>query len=170
MSKKNVHFSSAKTGEKKQDKWETPLSVFNQLNEEFGFTLDAAAEPNTALCDKYFTEQDDALTQDWGNEVVFCNPPYSMLKDFAKKASIESQRGAKVVMLVPARTDTKAFHDHLVGGEVRFIKGRLKFLQEGQEQAPAPFPSMVCVMGENVEQSMRTVTRDDLTGRTNKPE
>lgn len=168
MNNIDVHFSSAKTGEKKQDKWQTPLSVFNQLHEEFGFTLDAAAEPSSALCDKYFTEQDDALIQDWSNEIVFCNPPYSKLKQFAEKASAESRRGATVVMLVPARTDTQAFHNHLAAGEVRFIKGRLKFHQEGKEQAPAPFPSMICVMGKNVEHKMRTVMRDDLTGGTNK--
>ncbi|MGY6496217.1 phage N-6-adenine-methyltransferase [Vibrio parahaemolyticus] len=158
-----LFFSSARTGNSKQDKWQTPPAVFEKLNEEFNFTLDATAEPETALCDHYFTIDDDALTQDWGNQTVYCNPPYSQLKDFAKKAQEEAQKGATVVMLVPARTDTKAFHDYLSHGEVRLIKGRLKFLMEGKEQDAAPFPSMVCVMGKDREQKIGTTTQDTLT-------
>lgn len=158
-----LFFSSARTGNSKQDKWQTPPAVFEKLNEEFNFTLDATAEPQTALCDHYFTIDDDALTQDWGNQTVYCNPPYSQLKDFAKKAQEEAQKGATVVMLVPARTDTKAFHDYLSHGEVRLIKGRIKFLMEGKEQDAAPFPSMVCVMGKDREQKIGTTTQDSLT-------
>ncbi len=159
---KQLHFSSARTGVKQQDKWQTPPSVFNQLNDEFSFTLDAAAEPDTALCDHYFTHEDDALHQSWQGEVVYCNPPYSQLRQFAEKARQESGKGATVVMLVPARTDTKAFHESLASGEVRFIKGRLKFQQNGKEQDAAPFPSMVCVMGPDVEKGMRLVERGSL--------
>jgi len=147
---------------KQQDKWETPPAVFEQLNEEFDFTLDAAAETETTLCDYYFTEEDDALCQDRNNQVVFCNPPYSKLKEFAHKANEEAKKGATVVMLVPARTDTKAFHESLAGEEVRFIKGRLKFQQNGQEKDPAPFPSMVCVIGPDIKPKMRTVKKDNL--------
>ncbi|WP_434567648.1 phage N-6-adenine-methyltransferase [Vibrio chagasii] len=134
-----LFFSSARTGNPKRDKWQTPPAVFEKLNEEFHFTLDATAEPETALCDHYFTMDDDALTQDWSNQTVYCNPPYSKLKDFAKKAQEEADKGATVVMLVPARTDTKAFHDHLSHGEVRLIKGRLKFLQDGRSRMQRHF-------------------------------
>ncbi len=168
MKNNSVHFSSAKTGSKSQDKWQTPPAVFKQLDDEFNFTLDAAAEPETALCRRYFTEDDNALSQDWGGETVFCNPPYSQLKQFAEKANAEAKKGATVVMLVPARTDTKAFHEHLAGGDVRFIKGRLKFLQSGTELNSAPFPSAVCVLGSNVKKGMRTVTRDNLSGDVEK--
>ncbi|MDB1122243.1 phage N-6-adenine-methyltransferase [Vibrio algarum] len=161
---KKVMFSSARNGEKQQDRWQTPSAVFEQLNEEFGFTLDAAAEPETALCEQFFTAEDDALKQDWQGQTVYCNPPYSKLRDFATKAKEEALKGATVVMLIPARTDTQAFHESLSDGEVRFIKGRLKFQQNGQEQDAAPFPSMVCVMGPNVEQNMKKVTRDNLKG------
>jgi phage N-6-adenine-methyltransferase len=159
---KKLFFSSARTGSAKRDKWQTPPAVFEKLNKEFSFTLDATAEPETALCDHYFTMDDDALTQDWSHQIVYCNPPYSKLKDFAQKAQEEASKGATVVMLVPARTDTKAFHDHLSHGEVRLIKGRLKFLQEGKEQDAAPFPSMVCVMGKEVEQKIGITTQDNL--------
>lgn len=159
---KTLHFSSAKTGMKQQDKWQTPAETFEQLDKEFNFTLDAAAEKETAQCDVYFTEEDDSLTKDWKGHTVFCNPPYSKLREFAHKAKEESVKGATVVLLVPARTDTRAFHESLAGGEVRFIKGRLKFLQNGKEQHPAPFPSMVCVMGPEIKPNMRNVTREKL--------
>lgn len=58
-------YSSARTGEKQQDRWQTPSAIFRQLNDEFHFSLDAAAEPSTALCSNYFTEQDDALAKNW---------------------------------------------------------------------------------------------------------
>ncbi|MCF7500807.1 phage N-6-adenine-methyltransferase [Pseudoalteromonas sp. L1] len=157
-----LHFSSANKGESHRDKWETPREIFHQLDAEFNFTLDAAAEESTALCEKFFSEKSDALKQDWGGETVYCNPPYSKLKAFSEKAKMEADKGATVVMLVPARTDTKAFHENLAGGEVRFIKGRLKFMQNGKSQAPAPFPSMVCVLGPNTKPNMKTVTKDNL--------
>ena len=159
---KGLFFASARAGDKTKDKWQTPPEVFEQLNQEFKFTLDAAAEPETALCEYYFTEDDDALNQSWQKQVVFCNPPYSQLRHFSEKAKREAESGSTVVMLVPARTDTKAFHENLAGGEVRFIKGRLKFQQQGKAQDPAPFPSMVCVMGPNIEPSMKAVTQSSL--------
>jgi phage N-6-adenine-methyltransferase len=89
MNKKS-HFSSARTGDNQKDKWQTPPIIFEQLNDEFSFTLDAAAEPETALCYNYFTAEDDALSKDWGNETVYCNPPYSRLRGFSKKAKDRS--------------------------------------------------------------------------------
>ncbi|WP_394142105.1 phage N-6-adenine-methyltransferase [Vibrio chagasii] len=156
-------YSSARNGEKSKDKWQTPPEVFAQLDKQYGFTLDAAAEPETALCLSYFTEEDDALKQDWSGHIVFCNPPYSKLKAFAKKAYEESLKGTIVVMLVPARTDTIAFHEYLSKGEVRFIRGRLKFLQNGQVQDAAPFPSMICVLGPSTEGKWEYVEKDNLT-------
>ena len=78
-----------------------------------------------------------------GGEIVFCNPPYNELSRWAKKCYEEYLNGAVVVMLVPARTDTKWFHDWIYHkAELRFIKGRLRF---GNSTSNAPFPSMVVV-------------------------
>jgi len=112
--------------------WTTPRSIFDPLNDEFGFTLDAAASSDNALADKYFDEADDGLSQSWQGETVWCNPPYGdqsgSLKDWVKKSYDESLLGATVVMLIPARTNTNWFHEYcLEHGEVRFIKGRPKF-------------------------------------------
>jgi phage N-6-adenine-methyltransferase len=114
----------------KQD-WTTPKSLFTPLNNEFNFTLDAAASNNNALVSVFLSESDDALKCNWGTNVVWINPPYggtSKLSTWIKKAYQSSLEGALVVMLIPARTNTIWFHEYcLKYGEVRFIKGRPKF-------------------------------------------
>jgi len=133
----NALFSS------KSNSWETPQDLFDQLNREFGFTLDVAAGPENAKCQKYFTEEDDAFKQDWTG-IIWCNPPYGRTVGlWVEKAHTESILGATVVMLLPARVDTRWFHDWILGkAEIRFIKGRLKF---GGSKNSAPFPSMLVI-------------------------
>ena len=123
--------------------WATPQSFFDALNREFSFTLDPCSTHENAKCEKHYTKEDDGLSKNWGGEVVFCNPPYGReLPKWVKKCYEES-RHADVVMLIPARTDTRWFHDYIYGkAEIRFIKGRLKF---GNAKQSAPFPSMVVI-------------------------
>lgn len=124
--------------------WATPQKVFNELNAEFSFTLDPCSTHENAKCEKHYTKEDDGLKQNWGGQVVFCNPPYGReLPKWVKKCYEESINGSLVVMLIPARTDTRWFHNYIYGkAEIRFIKGRLRF---GNSNANAPFPSMVVV-------------------------
>lgn len=128
----------------KTDQWATPQWFFDDLNKEFNFTLDPCADDSNHKCDKYFTKKEDGLLQDWSGEIVFCNPPYGReIGKWVKKAYEEHQKGATVVILVPARTDTRWFHDYIYQkAELRFIKGRLKF---GDATNSAPFPSMVVI-------------------------
>ena len=129
----------------KDDKWSTPQDFYDELNVEFGFTLDPCADDSNHKCNKYYTEEDDGLLQDWQGEIVFCNPPYGKaIKDWVRKAYIEGCKpNTTVVMLIPARTDTIYFHKYIYHkAEIRFIKGRLKF---GNSKNSAPFPSMVVV-------------------------
>lgn len=123
--------------------WETPPEVFAALNSEFTFTLDPCATPENAKCSRYFTPFDDGLKQSWAGEAVFMNPPYGReIGRWVQKAYQEVRSGAFVVVgLVPARTDTAWWHDYCMKGEVRFLRGRLKFSGGG----PAPFPSAVVV-------------------------
>lgn len=123
--------------------WATPQSFFDALNREFSFTLDPCSTHENAKCEKHYTKEDDGLSKNWGGEKVFCNPPYGReLPKWVKKCYEES-RHADVVMLIPARTDTRWFHDYIYGkAEIRFIKGRLKF---GNSKQSAPFPSMVVI-------------------------
>ena len=128
------------------DMWATPQSFFDELNNEFHFTLDPCATKANAKCNKFYTIDEDGLQQDWKGEVVFCNPPYGkMISEWVRKCSQESKKpNTTVVALLPARTDTRYFHDYIYGKakEIRFIKGRLKF---GDSKNGAPFPSMVVI-------------------------
>ena len=119
--------------------WATPPELFAKLNAEFRFTLDPCCVPATAKCAKYFTPDDDGLAQDWSRDRVFMNPPYGRaLRDWMQKAYEESLRGALVVCLVPARTDTAWWHEWVERkAEVRFIRGRVAFLLDGKAGDPA---------------------------------
>lgn len=135
---KDVMFSS------KTDLWSTPQDFFDKLNDEFHFTLDVCAMPENAKCEKYYTPDDDGLSQPWDG-VVWCNPPYGRdIRKWILAGQVASKcRKSTVVMLLPARTDTRWFHDLILGkSEIRFIRGRLKF---GGSKNSAPFPSMVVV-------------------------
>ena len=126
------------------DLWETPQDLFDKLNEEFHFNLDACAIPENAKCEKFFTPEQDGLKQEWEG-TVWCNPPYGKtVGEWVAKAYQTSRNlGGVVVMLLPARTDTKWFHQYIYGkAEVRFVKGRLKF---GNSKNSAPFPSMIVI-------------------------
>lgn len=140
---KELMFSS------KEHTWSTPIGFFNKLNLEFNFTLDPCCTKETAKCDKYYTIEDDGLQQDWEGQVVFCNPPYGrQISKWIEKCYEESRKPKTiVVMLIPARTDTKYFHDFIYNkAEIRFIKGRLKF---GCSNNNAPFLSMVVIFKNN---------------------
>ena len=121
---------SSRFSSRRQD-WTTPRDIFDPLNVEFNFTLDAAASPKNALAATFYTKTDDAMARDWGQHVVWLNPPYGdgyRLSDWVAKAHRASVGGATVVMLIPARTNTVWFHDYCLAlAEVRFIKGRPKF-------------------------------------------
>jgi site-specific DNA-methyltransferase (adenine-specific) len=128
------------------DLWATPQAFFDELNREFQFTLDACAIAENAKCRLYYTPEMNGLIQDWSNHVVFCNPPYGRkISLWVEKCYCESQQeNTKVVMLIPARTDTGYFHRFIYkrATEIRFVKGRLKF---GNVNNSAPFPSMVVI-------------------------
>ena len=141
--------SSATGAPGARDDWQTPSWIFDRLNDDFGFTLDAAALPETAMCSRFLTPQDDALSTGWGGRgsVVWLNPPYGRgVGNWLEKAHLESKKGAVVVVLVFSRTDTRWWHDYAMkASEIRFIRGRLRFLQDGQVKDPSPAPSCVLV-------------------------
>ena len=124
--------------------WATPQDFFDKLNEEFHFDLDPCASPENYKCEKYFTEADNGLAQNWGGHRVFCNQTYGRkIAAWVKKCHDEALKGTLIVMLIPARTDTSYFHDYIYHkAELRFVRGRLKF---GDAKQGAPFPSMVVI-------------------------
>lgn len=133
------------------DNWETPQLFFEALDAEFGFTLDVCANADNAKCSTYFDVTQDGLRQDWRTTgAVWMNPPYGRtISKWIAKAYATAQHGQTVVCLVPARTDTAWWHDYCAKGEVRFIRGRIRF---GNATSGAPFPSAVVIFrGVEVE-------------------
>lgn len=124
------------------DEWSTPQDLFDELNKEFNFTSDVAATDENSKC---FFHLEDALNTDWVG-TCFCNPPYSQWQKFVKQAYESNKKhNSTIVMLLPSRTDTKAFHEYIYNKpnvEIRFIRGRLKF---GNSTNSAPFPSMIVI-------------------------
>lgn len=117
--------------------------MFNELDREFHFDLDPCATDFNAKCSNYFTKKQDGLSRGWWGS-VFMNPPYGReIIKWVKKAYEESKRPLVdvVVCLVPARTDTAWWHDYCMKGEIRFIRGRIKFSGKGS----APFPSAIVI-------------------------
>lgn len=131
------------------NEWGTPKYLYDMLDEEFNFTLDPCANNINHKCDTYYTREQNGLELCWNGYTVFCNPPYGRRskknpgqEDWIEKA-YEEGKNTTVVMLIPSRTDTKAFHKYILGkAEIRFIEGRIKF--EGA-QYNAPFPCMIVV-------------------------
>ncbi len=107
-----------------KDDWETPKDFFKKLDDEFHFTLDPCATHINAKCHLYFAEFDNGLLNDWCGHTIFCNPPYSngQQNKWVKKCYEESLKpNTVVVALLPARTDTKRFHQYILGkAEIRF--------------------------------------------------
>lgn len=143
----------------KTDLWETPQELFDKMNDEFGFETDVCAIQENAKCKNFYTPEENGLLQDWRG-CCWMNPPYGRkIGDWVQKAYESSVNNkATVVCLLPARTDTKWFHDYCVKGEIRFLKGRLKF---GGSKNSAPFPSMLVIFNaKHWEKAMLRVKGD----------
>lgn len=151
----SVHHSS------KSQTWNTPRSFYDPLNELWKFTLDVACLESSALCSKFFTPDDDGLSQDWSGDVAWNNPPYNDIKTWAAKSAESHANGGTVVMLIPARTDTKAFQNIIASTAtcVCFVRGRLKFdnpslpswKEDGShKKTGAPFPSLLVIWDHNM--------------------
>ena len=142
-SKMDVMYSS------KTDLWSTPQDLFDKYNSVYNFQTDVCALPENAKCKNFFTPEMDGLKQEWTG-VCWCNPPYGRKIGLWVEKAFRSK--ATTVMLLPARTDTRWFHEYcLPYGRIEFLKGRLKF---GGCTSPAPFPSMVVVFNPTQEEQI----------------
>jgi len=131
-----VHFSS------KTDLWSTPQELFDRLNNFWAFTIDVCATAENAKCEHYYDKETDGLAQEWKG-ICWCNPPYGReIIRWMEKAYKSSLEGVTVVCLVPARTDTKWWHEYAMKGDIEFLRGRLKF---GGHKNSAPFPSAIVI-------------------------
>lgn len=127
--------------------WETPPEIFAPLDREFQFTLDPCATKHTAKCLAYFTEDDNGLEQDWGQHRVFMNPPYGReIYAWTRKARLSAKDGALVVGLLPSSTDLAWWHEDVMGhAEIRYIRGRVRFLTGGPYRASGFFASVIVI-------------------------
>lgn len=128
---------------------------YDELDKKYQFVFDLACDKTNVKTADGFTIEDDSLSQNWAlithetnSGWLWLNPPYSQCKEFVDKAYFEMTQGAKIVMLIPSRTDTRWFHHYIYkkqGVEIEFIKGRLKF---GNSKNAAPFPSMLVIFNK----------------------
>ena len=127
----------------KTDDWATPQYLFDEWNAKYQFDLDAAASSTNHKCDNWYgldhpeESRRDGLAQAWTG-TTWVNPPYGrVLNKWVRHAA---EQLSPVVMLSPARTDTRWFHSYCINQRITFIKGRVKF---GGNSNAAPFPSMI---------------------------
>lgn len=133
--------------------WETPKDLFDKLDTEFHFDIDVCALPSNAKCTTFFTPEQDGLKQKWEG-VCWMNPPYGRKIGAWMRKALEAK--TTVVCLVPARTDTKWWHDYAMkASEIRFVKGRLKF---GDSKNSAPFPSAIIVFREKNNENIKVTS------------
>ena len=161
MSRMNAGLLTSDRGD-----WTTPKAFFDLIDSEFGFTLDAAASAENALCQRFYDENADGLAQPWTG-VVWCNPPYGRgIDKWVERGYGSAVAGATVVMLIPARTDTQYWHKYVMrAAEVRLLRGRLVFGQ-GEARANAPFPSALVVFRPGVHfPRFTSIERGALTPR-----
>jgi phage N-6-adenine-methyltransferase len=134
--------------------WTTPLDVFATFDARFEFELDACASDSNALCDSFFTEEDNSLEQDWDGRRVWINPPFAKAKKFVEKAVEEVRKGALVTMLIPANMNSCYWHDHILGQpnvEIFFPRRGLKF---GGSKVYCPCPVAIVVFHPKEEDFM----------------
>lgn len=132
------------------DLWSTPQIFFDKLNAVFNFKTDVCASAENAKCSKFYTQEQDGLAQEWSG-ICWMNPPYGReIGEWVKKAYESSIKNlATVVCLLPARTDTRWWHEYCAKAqEIHFLKGRLKF---GDAKNSAPFPSVVVIFRPSLD-------------------
>lgn len=144
----------------------TPHEVYDRLDQEFHFTLDAAATPRSAKCRRFYTPEMDGLAQNWEGETVFCHPPADDVAAWAKKCAEEgAKRETTVVLFTVARTEAGYFHEHILGkSEIRYLKGRTVFMDpDGERQMRPSAGSMVAIYRGPLEGGIKTAIVDTLS-------
>lgn len=142
-----------KRGATERDNLGTDPALFARLDERFGFTLDACATDANAKCERFYTLEDDGLTQPW-NGRVWCNPPYSQIREWVAKAWAESDDAELIVMLLPANRTEQGWWQDLVEPyrdtallRVEFLRGRQRFVLPGAEEiGPNERPPFGCCL------------------------
>jgi len=130
------------------DRWETPPEFFNFINDMFHFTLDPCASDQNALCDLYYTVDDDGLKQNWQGQRTYCNPPYTDINAWTKKCAEEGEKeDTMVALLTKPATETDRWSDYIMNSKiVYFIKPRINFLLDGKRP--------ICTRGKSIGKTL----------------
>ena len=132
--------------------WATDKELYERLNKEFNFTLDVCASEWNKKNDIYFSEKDNGLIQDWHKHICFMNPPYGKeLGKWVEKAYNESRKGAVVVCLIPASTDLDWWHEFVLKGEIRYLRGRPRFYTKEGKWQNTFSPSVIVIFRKEKE-------------------
>lgn len=148
--------------------WMTPEVLFEGLYEEFGFTLDAAADEQNALCPYFYTEADNGLAKSWSGHVVWFNPPYRECRKWCEKGARErDEHGVVSCGLILASTGSRWFHEVVLAqGFAYLFKGRIRFqAPEGISNRNAPSFDSALVVFEPGDRRGLVGTRCARTGR-----
>lgn len=148
-----------------RQEWETPRDLFNALDRDYRFTVDAAAGFTNAKLARYWTREQDGLAQRWEGERVFCNPPYSEIEPWVRRAWIahENDPRSMSALLLPARTGQAWFHEYALAGSIHWFRGRIQFRAPlGVKQGGNAEDSILVVFGVD---EVGPLTRSAKTGR-----
>jgi phage N-6-adenine-methyltransferase len=133
------------------DEWQTPDRLFQFLNRHYHFTVDVAATAQNKKVRKFYDKARDGLKQDWANEIVFMNPPYSEAGKWTKRAQASAKAGAVVVAMLPNRSASGWFRDHVVPDAlIVLLHGRIPFFRRETRRpditmSGAPFASILAI-------------------------
>lgn len=133
---------------KNTDNWRTPTKIY-----------EAFIEKNYIDCFKYEAKENEMLNN-YYDKKLFINPPFSKMKEVTKWVIKQKENGNKIALLIPARTDTKYFHDLIEYNPlIIFIKGRLHY----NDSKSAPFPTILLIFNKYASWYQWTkMTQDQL--------
>lgn len=152
-----------------RDLWQTPKPIFDHYNEIFNFTTDVASSSLNRFCQDHRSEKMDGLLTGWG-DTNWCNPPYSDITPWVKKAIEQQKLGRQTAMLIPSDTSVgwfKLAFDNCT--ECHFVSGRISFIN-AETQKPVNGNnkgSVVFIFGSknNTDKIVKLIDRGDLYGK-----
>ena len=134
--------------------WRTPPECFDELNHIFRFSIDACADAENALCDRYWSEKDDALQKEWSRERAFCNPPFGRAKSFLRKA----QRAELAVVLLPSNSLVTTYFSEYQPRVIAIPERRIQYIPpRGIVSSTASFGTAFLVYGDITPDEIRTL-------------
>jgi phage N-6-adenine-methyltransferase len=151
------------------DNWTTPKWLFNYLDRRFDFKLDAAASAENHLVPFFYTEESNGLDSPWSSDGwTFCNPPYSNVAEWVRKAAKElTLHNRRSLLLVPVRSDQAWWHEYAISGiaAIEWYQGRISF---GESTGSAWMYSINLIFGAKPGEIVNSIDLRNLDPRPKK--